>query len=72
MVDKKCPAGVCKNLIRYYIQPDKCRGCSLCARNCPASAITGALKATYTIDMTKCIKCGVCMSNCRFDAIVKM
>ena len=72
VVDKKCPAGVCKNLIRYYIQPDKCRGCSLCARNCPASAITGALKATYTIDMTKCIKCGVCMSNCRFDAIVKM
>lgn len=72
VVEKRCPAGVCKNLIRYSILPDKCRGCTLCARNCPAGAITGAVKAPHVIDTAKCIKCGVCMSNCRFDAIVKM
>ena len=72
VVEKRCPAGVCKNLIRYVITPDKCRGCTLCARNCPAGAITGAIKAPHVIDTTKCIKCGVCLSNCRFDAIVKM
>ncbi len=72
VVEKRCPAGVCKNLIRYIITPDKCRGCTLCARNCPAGAITGAIKAPHVIDTTKCIKCGVCLSNCRFDAIVKM
>lgn len=72
VVEKRCPAGVCKNLIRYVIQPEKCRGCTLCARNCPAGAITGAVKAPHVIDGAKCIKCGVCLSNCRFDAIVKM
>ena len=72
VVEKRCPAGVCKNMIRYVITPDKCRGCTLCARNCPAGAITGAIKAPHVIDTTKCIKCGVCLSNCRFDAIVKM
>lgn len=72
VVEKRCPAGVCKKLIRYVIQPEKCRGCTLCARNCPAGAITGAVKAPHVIDAAKCIKCGVCLSNCRFDAIVKM
>ena len=72
VVDKRCPAGVCKNLIHYRILPDKCRGCSLCVRNCPANAISGAIRAPHTIDPNKCIKCGVCVSNCHFDAIVKM
>ncbi len=71
VVDKRCPAGVCKNLMRYEIDPAKCKGCTLCAKNCPVNAITGALKAPHTIDPNKCIKCGVCMSNCHFDAIHK-
>ncbi len=69
--DKKCPAHVCKSLLNYYIQPDKCRGCTLCARNCPAGAIDGVLKSPHEIDVTKCIKCGQCMAHCKFGAIVK-
>lgn len=69
--EKKCPAGVCKSLLNYYIEPDKCRGCTLCARNCPANAITGAVKSTHEIDTSKCIKCGQCIAHCRFNAIVK-
>ena len=69
--DKKCPAGVCKSLLNYYIEPDKCRGCTLCARNCPASAISGAVKSAHEIDTTKCVKCGQCIAHCRFGAIVK-
>ena len=72
VVEKRCPAGVCRNLLRYEIDPAKCKGCTLCARNCPASAISGTVKAPHVIDQTKCIKCGVCMSNCRFDAISKV
>ena len=71
VVEKRCPAGVCRNLIRYTIDPDKCKGCTLCARNCPVSAISGAIKAPHTIDPSKCIKCGLCMDNCRFGAISK-
>ena len=66
---KKCTAGVCKALLRYEIIPEKCKGCTLCARNCPASAITGTVRQPHVIDTNKCIKCGVCMNNCKFGAI---
>ena len=68
---KCCPAGVCKDLLQYEIIEDKCKGCTLCARNCPAKAITGTVKQPHVIDQEKCIKCGVCMSNCKFGAIIK-
>ena len=68
--DKTCPAGVCKSLIKYEIIPDKCKGCTLCARNCPVKAISGTVKQPHVIDSEKCIKCGVCMSNCKFGAVV--
>ena len=71
VVEKRCPAGVCKNLVQYKIDPNKCKGCTLCAKNCPVNAITGAIRAPHSIDPNKCIKCGVCMSNCKFDAITK-
>ncbi len=69
--DKKCPAGVCKSLLHYEIIADKCKGCTLCARNCPAGAITGKVREAHVIDQNKCIKCGVCMQNCKFGAIEK-
>jgi len=69
--DKKCPAGVCKSLLSYYIEPDKCRGCTLCKRNCPVGAIDGMVKNPHSIDTSKCIKCGQCMAHCKFGAIVK-
>ena len=71
IVDHRCPAGVCKNLLRFEIDPAKCRGCTLCIRNCPAGAITGAPKSPHIINNDKCVKCGACMDNCRFDAIRK-
>lgn len=71
-VDHRCPAGVCKKLLSFTIDPDKCRKCSLCARNCPVSAIDGVPgKVAYKIDPAKCIKCGTCLDNCRFGAIVR-
>ncbi len=69
--DKTCPAGVCKDLLSYEIIPKKCKGCTLCARNCPADAITGKVKEPHKIDRNKCIKCGLCMRNCKFGAIIK-
>ena len=71
VVDKKCPAGVCKNLVQIKIVPDKCKGCTLCARNCPVNAINGKVKEIHEIDQDKCIKCGVCLNNCKFGAIVR-
>lgn len=69
--DKKCPAGVCKSLLQYAIDPEKCKGCSLCSKKCPVGAISGEVKSPFVIDPAKCIKCGVCQSNCKFDAIYK-
>ena len=69
--DKKCPAGKCKSLFTMVIDPTKCKGCTLCARNCPVGAITGSVKNPHSIDASKCIKCGVCLDNCKFGAIYK-
>lgn len=71
VVDKKCPAGVCKALLSYIIDADKCKGCTLCSRICPSGAIQGKLKEAHLIDQSKCIKCGACMEKCRFGAISK-
>ena len=71
VVDKRCPAGVCKKLLNFSIDPEKCKGCTLCARKCPVGAISGTVKNPHTIDTTKCIKCGACMDNCKFGAISK-
>ena len=67
--DKRCPAGVCKALITYSIDPEKCTGCTVCARNCPVDCISGQRKQTHVIDQEKCIKCGMCYSVCNFDAV---
>lgn len=69
VVDKKCRTGVCKSLCSIKIDPEKCKGCSKCARNCPVSAIDGQIKNPFTIDQSKCIKCGACLDNCPFGAI---
>lgn len=71
VVDKKCPAGVCKSLLRFEIIPEKCKGCTMCARTCPAGAISGTVKHPHVIDPDKCIKCGACMEKCKFGAIIK-
>ena len=69
IIDKKCPAGVCKKLLQYQIDADKCKGCTACARNCPVGAIEGAVREPHRIDTAKCIKCGSCIEKCRFGAI---
>ena len=71
IVDKKCPAGVCKDLLQFKIDPDKCKGCTLCARTCPADAIIGLVREVHMIDSEKCLKCGACIEKCRFGAIYK-
>ena len=67
--DKKCPAGHCPSLITYQIDPEKCRGCTLCAKKCPVGAISGTVKEPHTIDPAKCIKCGKCLETCKFGAV---
>ena len=69
--DGVCPAGKCTALLKYRIDPDKCRGCTLCAKRCPVGAIAGAVKEPHVIDQAKCIKCGACMDGCRFGAVEK-
>ena len=71
VVDKRCPSGVCKNLLSYEIDPDKCKCCGLCIKDCPAGAISGEKKQPHVIDREKCIKCGVCEEKCKFSAILK-
>ncbi len=71
IVDKKCRAGVCKELLSFKIIEDKCKGCTKCARNCPVGAIEGAVKQPHIINQDKCIKCGACIDNCAFKAIIK-
>ncbi|MGN0504611.1 MAG: NADH-ubiquinone oxidoreductase-F iron-sulfur binding region domain-containing protein [Ruminococcus sp.] len=71
VVDKKCPAGVCKSLTAIEIIADKCKGCTACSRVCPVGAISGKVKEAHVIDKTKCIKCGACIEKCKFGAVVK-
>lgn len=71
VLDKKCPAGVCQALLSYSILADNCRGCGLCARICPANAISGKVKEPFVIDQEKCIKCGACIEKCKFEAVIK-
>ena len=71
VVDKRCPAGVCKDLLTIAIEEDKCKGCTLCSRVCPVGAISGSVKNPHVIDPAKCIKCGACLEKCKFKAIVK-
>ena len=70
--DKKCPAGVCKSMLHYVINPDLCKSCGICARNCPVKCISGERGVPYTIDSDKCIKCGACMAKCHSRPYLKM
>ena len=69
IIDKKCPAGVCKPLIKFSVNADRCIGCTACAKACPTKCISGERKAVHVIDQEKCVKCGICRDTCKFDAI---
>ena len=71
VIEKRCPAGVCKDLLQYFIIPEKCIGCTICKRVCPTDAIVGEVKQVHEVLLDKCIKCGACIEKCKFDAIVK-
>ena len=69
--DKRCPAGSCSPLVDFFIDPEKCTGCTLCAKNCPVECISGEPKKVYTIDTEKCVKCNKCVTVCNFEAVYK-
>ena len=71
VVEKKCPAGVCKSMVRFIIAADTCKSCSICKKNCPADAISGDKNTPFVIDQDKCVKCGICMEKCPFKSILK-
>ncbi len=71
VVDKKCPAGVCKSMLKFKIDTDACKRCGICKKNCPAEAISGNRETPFVIDQDKCIKCGVCIEKCPFKSILK-
>jgi len=71
VIDKVCPAGICKDLLKFVVVPEKCIGCTVCAKVCPVHCISGAVKQVHEIDQNECIKCGVCIEKCKFDAIIK-
>ncbi len=71
ILEKRCPSGVCKDLLSFVVIPEACKGCTLCAKVCPADAITGSVKTAHVIDTEKCVKCGACIDKCRFNAIIK-
>jgi len=68
---RKCPAGVCRELVLYEIESEKCNGCTVCAANCPVEAISGTNKMPHVIDQDKCNKCGFCYDVCKFDAVAR-
>ncbi|MBR6443929.1 MAG: 4Fe-4S binding protein, partial [Firmicutes bacterium] len=70
VVDKKCPAGVCKSMVRYQIDPETCKKCGICAKNCPVGCIEGDKNTPYVIDQEKCVKCGMCMEKCPFKSVL--
>lgn len=70
VTDKRCPAGECRDLMKYFIDIEKCVGCTACARGCPVNAITGERKGPHYIDQEKCIKCGACFEKCKFSAVL--
>jgi len=69
--ERRCPAGVCRELVTYAIDPEKCTGCGACRKKCPVEAISGVKKEPHEIDGARCIKCGVCLDTCRFDAVLR-